>query len=68
MKKIILKAKIRELRDNLKNTDYQVLKCYEATLTFKEMPYDLNDLIKKRDAWRIELNTAEEQLAVVGDK
>jgi hypothetical protein len=45
--------------DELKLDDYKIIKCYEAQLTNKPMPYDHIALIKKRDALRFELEGLE---------
>lgn len=53
------KAKIRELKENLQNTDFKVLKCYEASMLDEPLPYDLPELVAERRAWRAELNELE---------
>jgi hypothetical protein len=54
--------KISELKTNLVSTDYQVIKCYEASLLQETMPYDLDDILNQRKVWRNEINDLESQL------
>lgn len=42
--------------------DWKVIKCYEAKLLEKEMPYDVNDLLAKRAEVRKRINELEAQL------
>jgi hypothetical protein len=51
--------KICELKKLLDSSDYQVIKCYEASLLNEEMPYDLQELLTQRKAWREEINSLE---------
>lgn len=55
------RAEIQALKDSLAASDYKVAKCYEATLTGAEMPYDVNSLIRERQAARDRINALEEQ-------
>jgi hypothetical protein len=57
--------KISELKINLESTDYQVIKCYEASLLNQDTPYDLNEILNKRSAWREEINNLEFQLSML---
>lgn len=57
------RAEIQALKDSLAASDYKVAKCYEATLTGAEMPYDVNSLIRERQAARDRINALEEQEA-----
>lgn len=51
-------AKIDVLKGELEQTDYKVIKCYEAALSSSsEMPYDVNTLISERQAKRDEINS-----------
>lgn len=59
--KQILEAKILDLKSKLYSSesnigDWKVVKCYEAALADKVMPYDLDDLLAKRQAVRDEIN------------
>lgn len=53
--------KIKKLKKELADSDYKIIKCYEASLsqTF-EMPYDIQTLITERQALRDEINSLEE--------
>jgi hypothetical protein len=55
--------KIQELKNNLLNTDYQIIKCYEAFMRQQPLPYNLEELSAQRDAWREEINELEQELA-----
>lgn len=57
------KARVRELHQNLADTDFKVIKCYEAQLMGEKMPYDVEALIVQRREWRKELN----ELEALGD-
>jgi hypothetical protein len=59
-KKIYL---VEKLKNNLKETDYKIIKCYEAFMRQQTLPYNLEELSAQRDAWRTEINQLEEELA-----
>ena len=42
--------------------DWKVIKCYEASLQSKPMPYDIDDLMEKRQQMRNRINEIQEQL------
>lgn len=42
--------------------DWKIIKCYEAKLQDLEMPYDLDDLIAKRQLARNRINELQKQL------
>lgn len=50
------------LTAELASTDYQVIKCYEASLTGAPMPYDVNTLVALRQAIRDQINQNEVML------
>lgn len=52
--------RINELRQMLTNSDYKIVKCYEATMLNKPLPYDLELLVAQREVWRSEINQLEE--------
>lgn len=58
--------KINELKLKLNDTDYQVIKCYEASLLEEEMPYNLQELLAQRKAWREEINALEFEISMLG--
>jgi hypothetical protein len=57
---------VDSLKQNLINTDYQVIKCYEASLLNEEMPYNLQELLAQRKAWRDEINALEFEISMLG--
>jgi hypothetical protein len=54
-------ARIWELKDQLAQGDYKIIKCAEAQLTNEPMPYDVAELVAERNAMRDEINELEEQ-------
>jgi hypothetical protein len=58
--------RIPELKKLLEETDYRVVKCYEAQLLGEQMPYDLQQLLAQRKAWRDEINQLEFEIAMLG--
>jgi hypothetical protein len=58
-------SKIINLKTLLSQTDYQVIKCYEAQLLNEPMPYNLQELLAQRKAWREEINALEFQIATL---
>jgi hypothetical protein len=61
-----LDYKINSLKINLNNTDYQVIKCLEAKELEEEMPYNLQELLAQRKAWREEINALEFKISMLG--
>lgn len=59
------KSKINELKFKLNETDYQIIKCYEAQLSNEEIPYNLQELLTQRKAWREEINALEFEIAML---
>lgn len=57
---------VQILKNELKKTDYQIIKCFEAFISNKQMPYDYNILENKRIAWRNEINILEEEIKHLG--
>jgi hypothetical protein len=62
LKRIIIRDKIQELKLELTKDDYKVIKCYEAQLLGKIMPYNINNLVKEREAIRNEINALEKEI------
>lgn len=58
-----LKAEIEALKMSLTETDYQVIKCYEANLVGDSLPYDIGTLHAERQAIRDKINEMEAKLA-----
>jgi hypothetical protein len=61
-KQSIKRRKILEIKTKLDSTDYQIIKCYEASMRQLPLPYNLEELAAQRDAWRAEINQLEEEL------
>lgn len=57
-----VKKEISVLKEQLTDTDYQVIKCYEASLLGEVMPYNVTELINSRQAARNKINHLEELL------
>ena len=56
------RKKINELKEQLASTDYQVIKCYEASMVGDQMPYDINALHSERQYKRDSINALEDML------
>lgn len=55
----IINQKIKELKAKLSNTDYKVMKCYEATLLNLPLPYSMDEVHEIRQDYRDRINTLE---------
>jgi len=64
--KTVKMERISELKYLLNNEDYKVIKCYEAQLLQEEMPYNLQELLAQRKAWRDEINALEFEISMLG--
>ena len=53
--------RIWELKEQLAQGDYKIIKCAEAQLTGEPMPYDIEALVAERNAIRTEINEIEAQ-------
>ena len=51
--------RIWELKDQLAQGDYKIIKCAEAQLTNEPMAYDVATLVAERNAMRAEINELE---------
>ena len=51
--------RIWELKDQLAQGDYKIIKCAEAQLMGEEMPYNVGFLVTQRNQWRKEINELE---------
>lgn len=52
---------IEQLKSNLDESDYKVIKCFEAQMTGGEMPYDIAALHRERQALRDKINELENE-------
>lgn len=65
--KLKIMARIGELVSSLSAAssdigDWKVIKCYEAKLLGEELPYDIDDLMAKRQKARNEINELQQKL------
>lgn len=58
-----IRNQIATLKDNLAATDYQVAKCYEASLLGNILPYDIKQLHFQRQSMRDRINELEDLLS-----
>lgn len=54
---------IEELKQQLSDSDYQITKCYEASLVGNKLPYDISELHTTRQSLRDKINELEEVIA-----
>jgi hypothetical protein len=57
-----LHKRIDELKASLAEGDYQVVKCYEASLIGRQAPYDMVALHTERQRMRDEINSLQRQI------
>ena len=57
-----LQGEIDAIKAELSETDYQVIKCYEASLVGEELPYDIKALHEDRNEKRAQINALETNL------
>lgn len=58
-----VRAEIEKRKAQLTASDYQVIKCYEASLTQQPLPYNMVEVNATRQAIRDEINLLEAELA-----
>lgn len=58
-----VRNEINTLKESLNNSDYKVIKCYEASLCGEEMPYDIKAVRSERQAIRDKINQIEAKQA-----
>lgn len=51
--------RIWELKEQLAQGDYKIIKCAEVQLTNEPMPYNVAELVAERNAMRAEINELE---------
>jgi hypothetical protein len=56
------RQRIAALKEELSDSDYKVTKCYEASLTGAELPYDIAELHAQRQQIRDDINALEDEL------
>ena len=57
-----IQGEIDAIKAELSETDYQVIKCYEASLVGEELPYDFKALHEDRNEKRAQINALETNL------
>ena len=60
---VAINAQIDALKEQIRATDYQIIKAYEYSLVGKETEYDIAALHTERQAQRDQINAWQEQLA-----
>lgn len=58
----LLLSEIERLKSELQDSDYKVIKCAEAICLNAELPYNMTELHKERQALRDKINKLEQQL------
>ncbi|MBR5276868.1 MAG: hypothetical protein IKU35_07010 [Bacteroidaceae bacterium] len=61
--KRLVQREIERLKSYLSDTDYKVVKCYEATMMKKTLPYDLNEICSERQIVRDRINELEAMIS-----
>lgn len=54
-----IKQKVADLKQALTDSDYKVMKCYEASMLGQPMPYDIEEVHAERQAMRDKINELE---------
>lgn len=57
-----IRKEIEDLKAQLTNSDYKIIKCYEASLIGESLPYDITHLHRERQAIRDKINEIENTL------
>ena len=58
----LLLSEIERLKSELQESDYKVIKCAEAMTVGEELPYNMNELHKERQALRDRINELESEV------
>ena len=58
----LLLSEIERLKSELQESDYKVIKCAEAMAVSAEMPYNMTELHKERQALRDKINELESEV------
>lgn len=59
---IDIQKQIFELKTELSDGDYKIIKCYEAQLVGKELPYNIEEIYVEREEIRQQINELEKEL------
>ena len=57
-----IQMEIKRLKSELQESDYKVIKCAEAMAVGEEMPYNVTELHKERQALRDKINELESEV------
>lgn len=57
--RVILEAELRDLKQELIEEDYKIIKCMEAQLMGQTIPYDYTKIINARNAKRLRIEALE---------
>ena len=60
-----LEETILQASNMLLQEDYKVIKCSEANLRGEQMPYDVEELLSRRDKLRASINQAQDEISVL---
>lgn len=60
-----VKNKIEALKNSLTDSDYKIIKCYEAYMAGEQLPYDFVTLRTERQQMRNQINVLESQIAAI---
>lgn len=60
-----LKIRMNAYKEQLKNSDYKIIKCVEYSLANMPAPYDITELHGERQNLRDQINALEEEIASV---
>lgn len=63
-----IKQQVAELKRALADSDYKVMKCYEATMLGHPLPYDIDEVHAQRQAMRDKINELEPLLPQIPSK
>lgn len=61
-RRVLIEAEIRDLKQELIEEDYKIIKCMEAQLMGQTIPYDYTQIINARNAKRLRIETLENNL------
>jgi hypothetical protein len=56
----VQRGRLRDLKQMLIDTDFKIIKCYEAQMLGEPLPYDFQALVADRKMWRQEINELKE--------
>lgn len=60
-----MQNKISQLKQNIADTDYKIIKCAEYATANVELPYDIKKLHEERQAYRKEINKFETMIETI---